>query len=64
MYKFARRQTYCPKLVTLRKRSVVAIRAGRHLVVAVESEVETAVGATVTTFTRLFACADFLSSCH
>ena len=63
MYKFALRQTY-PRLVAFCKSSVVAIGAGRHFVVTVESEVKAAVGTTITTLSRLFAGADFVNSCH
>lgn len=45
-------------LVTLSKRSVAAIRAWRHLIASVESEVKTAVGTAVTALARLFAGVD------
>ena len=59
MYKLVRHETDKPIcLVALRKRSVAAIWAWRHLIASVESEVKTAVGPAVTALARLLAGVD------
>lgn len=52
------------ELLALRESRVVAIRARRHFVIAVESEVKAAVCAAVATLARLLAGANFSSSSH
>lgn len=63
MYKSAYWQTY-PKLLTLCKRSVVAVWARWHLVACVKSKVKAAVCTTITALARFFTGVNFCYSCH